>query len=247
MISDDGDRQFSWGGNAKIIYRKVGSFANAWGFGIDLGLMYKTGNWRLGLAAKDVTTTFNEWSFNFTDPEKQVLYLTKNDIPVKSNELTAPRLVLGGGYNFAFGDNFHLLAQSDVDITFDGKRNTIINTDVISIDPKIGLEANINNNVFIRAGASNFQKALADGDTLNQKKVWIFQPSIGAGFRLGNVVIDYAFTNLANQSNPLYTHVFSLHIDLKPRSSEGSSKKIYVPTLPRAEKVKPTKIYIPHG
>lgn len=247
MISDDGDRQLSWGGNAKIIYRKVGSFAQAWGFGVDLGLMYKTGNWRLGLTAKDVTTTFNEWAFTFSDREKEVFYLTKNDIPVKSNELTAPRLVLGGGYNFAFGDNFHLLAQTDIDVTFDGKRNTIISSKPISIDPKIGLEANINDNVFIRAGASNFQQALADGDTLNQKKVWIFQPSIGAGFRLGNVVIDYAFTNLANQSNPLYTHVFSLRIDLKSRNSEGSSKKVYIPTLPKAEKVKPTKVYIPHG
>lgn len=247
MISDDGDRQLSWGGNAKIIYRKVGSFAQAWGFGVDLGLMYKTGNWRLGLTAKDVTTTFNEWAFTFSDREKEVFYLTKNDIPVKSNELTAPRLVLGGGYNFAFGDNFHLLAQTDIDVTFDGKRNTIISSKPISIDPKIGLEANINDNVFIRAGASNFQQALADGDTLNQKKVWIFQPSIGAGFRLGNVVIDYAFTNLANQSNPLYTHVFSLRIDLKSRNSEGSNKKVYIPTLPKAEKVKPTKVYIPHG
>jgi hypothetical protein len=28
------------------------------------------------------------------------------------------------------------------------------------------------------------------------------------------VEIDYAFTNLANQSNPLYTHIFSLKFNL---------------------------------
>jgi hypothetical protein len=67
---------------------------------------------------------------------------------------------------------------------------------------------------FLRGGINNFQKALSDGDTLNQKKVWIYQPSIGAGFRIQNVKIDYAFTNLANQSNPLFTHVFSLQFDL---------------------------------
>lgn len=247
VLKDDGDNQLSWGANTKIIYRKVGSFANAWGFGFDLGAMYKTGKWRLGVAARDVTTTFNAWSFSFTDAEKQVLYLTDNDIPVKSEEITAPRLVLGAGYNFEFSEKFHLLAQTDMDVTFDGKRNTVISSNPISIDPKIGLEANINNSVFIRAGASNFQKALADGDTLNQKKVWIFQPSIGAGFRIGNVVIDYAFTNLANQSNPLYTHVFSLKIDLVPKKKESPGKKVYVPTLPKAEKVKPTKVYIPHS
>jgi hypothetical protein len=58
---------------------------------------------------------------------------------------------------------------------------------------------------------------LADGDTLNQKKVWIYQPSIGAGFKIKNVTLDYAFTNLANQSNPLYTHVISLTVNFKKK------------------------------
>jgi hypothetical protein len=78
----------------------------------------------------------------------------------------------------------------------------------------MGLEASYNESIFFRAGISNFQKALADADTLNQKKVWVYQPSIGAGFKINNVMIDYAFTNLANQSNPLYTHIFSLRVDL---------------------------------
>lgn len=213
-VIDDDDRKLSVGGNAKIIYRKVGSFANAVGFGFDAGVMYRSGNWRFGAAARDITTTFNAWKFSFTDAEKQVLYLTDNDIPVKSTELTAPRLILGGAYNFEFSEKFHLLAEANFDMTFDGKRNTVVSADPISIDPKAGLEANINNIVFVRAGISNFQQALKDGDTLNQKKVWIYQPSIGAGFHVGNVTIDYAFTNLANQSNPLYTHIFSLKVDL---------------------------------
>ena len=213
-IINEEDRKLSFGGNAKIIYRKVGSFANAVGFGFDAGVMYSVGKWRLGAVARDVTTTFNAWKFSFTDQEKQALYLTDNDIPVKSTELTSPRLILGGAYNFEFSDKFHLLAEADLDFTFDGKRNTVISADPISIDPKVGLEADINKVVFVRAGISNFQQALKDGDTLNQKKVWIYQPSVGAGFHVGNVTVDYAFTNLANQSNPLYTHVFSLKVDL---------------------------------
>jgi hypothetical protein len=62
---------------------------------------------------------------------------------------------------------------------------------------------------------------LSDGDTLNQKKVWIYQPSAGAGFRISNVTIDYAFTNLANQSNPLFTHVFSLKLNLAKKKEEN--------------------------
>ncbi len=66
---------------------------------------------------------------------------------------------------------------------------------------------------FVRGGITNFQKALSDGDTLNQKKVWIYQPSLGAGFKLKNVQLDYAFSNLANQTQPLFTHVVSLTIN----------------------------------
>ena len=107
-----------------------------------------------------------------------------------------------------------MLAEANFDLTFDGKRNTVISSDPVSADPKLGLELNINNIFYLRAGINNFQKALADGDTLNQKKVWIYQPSAGAGFKIQNITIDYAFTNLANQSNPLFTHVFSLKLDL---------------------------------
>ncbi len=204
----------SFGGNAKIIYRKVGSFANAWGFGFDAGLMYKKDNWRLGIAARDITTTFNAWSFTFTEAEKERLYLTNNDIPQKSTELTAPRVIAGGAYDFTLGKKFSLLAEANLDITFDGQRNTIISSNVLNIDPRLGIELAYNKALFVRAGLANFQRALSDGDTTNQKKVWIYQPSAGAGFRVGNVVLDYAFTNLANQSNPLYTHIFSIRVDL---------------------------------
>jgi hypothetical protein len=213
-IKDDDDLKMSFGGNAKVIYRKVGHFANAWGFGIDAGFKMQKKRWSLGIVAKDITTTFNAWSFHFTEKEKEVLYLTENDIPVKSTELTAPRLTIGNSYNFKLGKSVNLLAEADLDLTFDGRRNTIVSTNAINVDPHAGLEAAIKNVFFVRAGISNFQQALADGDTTNQKKVWIFQPSLGAGFKINNVSIDYAFTNLANQSNPLYTHIFSLKIDL---------------------------------
>jgi hypothetical protein len=213
-IQDDDDIKTSFGVNAKVIYRKVGHFATAWGFGIDAGFKMQKDRWSLGVVAKDLTTTFNAWSFHFTDKEKEVLYLTKNDIPVKSTELTAPRLTVGTSYNFRLGSSVDLLAEADFDLTFDGRRNTIISNNTMNVDPHAGIEASIKNVFFVRAGITNFQEALADGDTTNQKRVWIYQPSLGAGFKINNVSIDYAFTNLANQSNPLYTHIFSLKFDL---------------------------------
>jgi hypothetical protein len=205
------------GVSAKVIHRNVGTFAKAWGFGLDAGIQIFQNKWRFGIAGRDITTTFNSWSFNFTEREKEALYLTNNEIPVKSTELTAPRLVAGVAREFNSGRKVTFLAEANFDLTFDGKRNTVLSSDAVSIDPKIGLECNINNVFFLRGGINNFQKALADGDTLNQKKVWIYQPSAGAGFRMQNVKIDYAFTNLANQSNPLFTHVFSLQLHLVNR------------------------------
>lgn len=226
-LKQTGNKLISFGGNAKIIHRNVGSFAKAWGFGIDAGVQMQSGRWKIGISARDVTTTFNAWSFSFTEEEKEVLYLTNNEIPVKSTELTAPRLVLGGAYDFKIGKQFNLVAEANFDVTFDGKRNVVVSADPVSVDPRVGVELGYKNVFFVRGGIYNFQKALADGDTLNQKKVWIYQPSLGAGFKLKHIGIDYAFTNLANQSNPLYTHVFSLRLDLvkKQKSTGGKTNK----------------------
>ena len=71
------------------------------------------------------------------------MYLTKNDIPVKSTELTAPRLIIGGGYDFKLGKSVSLMVEANVDVTFDGERNTVLSGNTLSIDPHVGLEANI--------------------------------------------------------------------------------------------------------
>lgn len=214
------NRNIHFGFNAKVIHRNVGKFARAWGFGVDAALQVIQDRWRFGIVGRDVTSTFNAWSFSFTEREKEVLYLTNNEIPVKSTEMTAPRLILGVSRDFKLGKKTSLLAEANLDLTFDGQRNTLISADPVSGDPKLGLELNVNNLFFLRGGINNFQRALSDGDTLNQKKVWIYQPSIGAGFRISNVAIDYAFTNLANQSNPLFTHVFSLRLNMVKSKTE---------------------------
>jgi len=206
--------------NAKVIHRKAGEFATAWGFGFDAGVQFNAKRFRLGIMARDITTTFNAWSFNFSDKVREVFYVTQNDIPVKSTELTAPKVIGGGAYNFRLNKNLNLLAEANFDFTFDGRRNTILSTSVVSVDPKIGLELSVKDVFFVRAGINNFQRALDENDSTNTRKVWIYQPSAGAGFKLSNVEIDYAFTNLANQSNPLYTHVFSLKVDLKKKENK---------------------------
>ena len=214
-LKQTGSKKIGFGFNAKIIHQTGGSFATSWGFGLDAGVQVQMNRWQFGIVAKDITTTFNEWSFNFTDEEKQQLLNANNQIPVQSTELTAPSLVIGSGYNFKISRSIRLLTEADLNITFDGKRNTLISSKFSSIDPHIGLEASLNKVFFVRAGITNFQKSFADGDTLNQKKVWTSQPTVWApGIKIKNVIIDYAFSNLANQSSPLYTNVFSIKFNL---------------------------------
>jgi len=214
------NRRLNFGVNAKVIYRKAGDFATAWGFGFDAAALLSGKRWKLGVIAKDVTTTFNAWSFSLSEAIRQVFYETQNEIPGKSTELTAPQLLVGGSYNFRINKKVSLLVEGDLNVTFDGKRNTVISTNPVSIDPKLGLELSFKDVFFVRGGINNFQKALDDKDTTNHKKIWIYQPSVGAGFKVGDVQIDYAFTNLANQSYPLYTHVFSLRLDLKRKEKK---------------------------
>ena len=217
-----GNKTLNFGVNAKIIHRTAGNIATAWGFGFDAAAQILGNRWRVGIVAKDVTTTFNAWSYSLNEAMREVFYETQNEIPGKNIELTAPQLMLGGSYNFRLGRKLNLLAEADLDVTFDGRRNTVISTKPVSIDPRLGLELSLKDVFFVRAGVNNFQQVLDDRDTLNQRKIWIYQPSVGAGFKVGDVQIDYAFVNLANQSYPLYTHVFSLKVDLRRK---GQRKK----------------------
>jgi hypothetical protein len=150
-------RNLNLGANFKIIRRQVGQFASAWGFGLDFGAQYQYKKWRFGFVARDVTGTYNAWSFN-TDELKDVFLLTGNRIPENSVEVTLPKWLLGASRYVSFYDKIGLNMGIDADFTFDGKRNTLIQSKAVSIDPKIGLEANYVKVVYLRAGMGNVQK-----------------------------------------------------------------------------------------
>ena len=104
------------GGSAKIIHRSVGDFGKAWGFGIDLGAQYKINKWNFGVMAKDVTSTFNAWSYN-TDLLQEAFTRTGNEIPKNSTEITLPKLILGAGYRFNFSSKVSGLLELNTDLT----------------------------------------------------------------------------------------------------------------------------------
>lgn len=201
----------SVGGNVKIIYRHVGDFANAYGFGLDAAIQYRPGKWQFGAILRDLTSTFNAWTFNVTDEMIEVYEATGNEIPSNSVEITMPRLIMGAGRHFDISDNFSSTVETDLDITFDGKRNTLIKTDAISADPRVGVEFGFKDFAFIRAGVGNFQQETQFGGN----KTMTVQPNFGVGFVIKKMVsIDYAFTDIGNASIALYSNIFSVRVDL---------------------------------
>jgi hypothetical protein len=201
------------GANAKIIRRKVGSFAGAWGFGLDAGVQYDYKKWKFAAMARDVTSTFNAWTYNLSDETKAVFIATGNNIPENSVEVTLPKLLLGGARKFDFTPKVSLLAELNLDATFDGKRNVLIQSKAVSIDPHFGLEASYMNLIFLRAGMGNYQTYT---DVIG-KEIKTFQPNIGLGVRIKSIIIDYALTDIGDQSVALYSNVFSIKVDINKK------------------------------
>jgi hypothetical protein len=204
------------GGNAKVIYRRVGAFGQAWGFGLDGGVQYDRDRWRFAAVARDVTGTFNAWSYTLDQRTIDVFQQTNNDIPQNSVEVTLPRLILGVARQFDIGEKFDLIAAIDLENTFDGRRNTLIASDRWSSDPRVGFELGYAGVVYVRGGVSYFQFVT---DIRDERQLSV-QPNIGLGLKIKSVALDYALTDIGDNSVALYSNVFSLRFDLfkKPTS-----------------------------
>jgi hypothetical protein len=204
------------GASMKIIYRGVGQFANAWGFGLDLGLRYVRGPLMLGVAVTDVTHTFTAWTFN-TETFEDAFIQTGNVVPQNSIEVTRPALRTGLGYELRLARRLRLLMASDLHVFLDGNRSSaLLKGGGASLDPRFGAELALLNSqyrkvAFLRGGAYNIQNIVdADG----QSQVGLF-PTAGAGIVLRNFQIDYALANIGNLSENLHSHVVSLKFHIQ--------------------------------
>jgi len=200
----------SYGVNAKVVRRIIGDFANSWGFGLDAGIQFESKNdWKFGIMARDITTTFNAWSF---DDDKladiQNAIEGQNQTVPESTELTIPKLQLGMSKKFIFRYDYSLLASFDLNVRFE-QNNDVISSSFASFNPALGFEFGYTDLVFLRAGAGNFQNELQIDNSDNLT----FQPSLGLGFKYRGIQIDYAFTDIGDQSAALYSNVFSLKLD----------------------------------
>jgi hypothetical protein len=177
--------------------------------GLDAGIQFNKNNWKFGLMVRDITTTYNAWNIDeekFADIQGAVV--GQNQELPESTEITIPKLNLGVSRLFVFNIDYTLLTEVDFNFRF-AETNDIISTSFASITPAVGLEFGYIDLVFVRAGVGNFQNItqLDGSDSVG------FQPNIGVGFKYKGIHVDYALTDIGDQSAALYSNVFSIKLD----------------------------------
>jgi len=200
---------FSYGVNAKVIRRVIGEFANAWGFGFDLGVRYTKNKWEFGAMARDITTTYNTWAI-----DEDAFASIQNAVPGQNQELpedteiTLPKLQMGAAYNFEINRDIDLKTAFNFNTRF-AQTNDVFSNENLSISPAFGFEADYMDIVYLRGGMGNFQNVEQLDGTTNVG----FQPNFGIGFKYKGIQIDYAFTDIGDQSVGLYSNIFSIKVD----------------------------------
>lgn len=197
------------GVNAKVIRRVIGDFASSWGFGLDLGIQFNKNDWKFGAMVRDITTTFNAWAIDeekFSEIQGAVNGQNQ-DLP-DTMEITIPKLNLGVSRKFIFHYDYVLLTEIDLNFRFT-QTNDLVSNSFASFTPAVGLEFSYIDLVFVRAGVGNFQTITQ----LDGNNSLGFQPNIGIGFKYKGIQIDYALTDLGDQSAALYSNIFSITLD----------------------------------
>ena len=213
-----GFQGFRYGANAKIVRRIIGDFASSWGFGFDVAAQYELKQWLFGVMIRDITTSFNIWNIEdiATDDlngdgiadSEQIPQLRDQELP-EDTEITIPKLQIGVARNFQISNKFNLNTELDMIIRFT-ETSDIISSSVLSATPAFGASLSYNKRIELRLGVGNFQEQ----QQFNGTEIG-FQPNIGVGFQYKGIYIDYALTDIGDQSIALYSNIFSIKLDWK--------------------------------
>lgn len=197
----------SLGVTGKMIRRSIGSYQRAWGYSLDIGLQYTTGRFMLGANLQDASTMLLSWSVN----EEEVMPLADVfglELPSGGSEIVLPVLRLGSGVLLPLSSGTNLMLGVDTDLRFDGQRTYVLDAGGISYHPRVGAELSVANAVALRAGLGD----VAYNDDFGLQ----LTPSVGAGLRIKEFNVDYAFGDFTGLSSDLgYSHRLSLKITME--------------------------------
>ncbi len=199
------NEKIRWGATAKILNSHLGPFADAWGYSLDLGLQYDAPFATFGVNLMDITTMMKFWNVN-ADALEPLADSYGDEIPEGQNELILPMVKAGVSKQFAF-DDFNLIAATDVDVRFEGRRTHYLNAGDVSFHPHIGGELSYRNTLSFRAGLTNFTRGFDSGLSIS--------PTLGAGLQFNTFSLDYGFSSFAGTTADFgFTHRISLQLTI---------------------------------
>lgn len=197
--------KLSYGATAKVVHQRLGPFANAWGYSLDVGAKLKTDFADYGVSVQDLTTMQKMWEVDASQ------FLNFEDIfgdtpPTGQNEYVLPSIKLGAAKSFNFSD-FDLIAATDIDFLFENRQAYYINLGRMSIEPHVGTELTYKKIISFRTGITDFVTDPVDGFSVS--------PTLGFGLKLAMFNLDYGFASFAGASSSLgFTHRISLRFNL---------------------------------
>ncbi|MDZ7805982.1 MAG: PorV/PorQ family protein [Gracilimonas sp.] len=200
--------RLSFGTSAKIIHHKLGPFAEAWGYSLDVGFKYKTEIADLGVSVRDITTMQKMWNVDeaaFGDYEAQFDSLGAT-LPTGQNEYVLPSVTIGASRSMDIGKDIVITTAVDTDLYFENRQAYYINIGSMSVEPHIGGELSYRDLIALRAGVTDFITDPISGFSVS--------PTLGMGLKVSQFVLDYGFASFAGASSDLgFTHRISLRYD----------------------------------
>ena len=190
---------------AKIIRRHVGNFASAWGYSFDVGAQARLGSFVVGANVQDAAGMRQSWSVD-RGLLANIEEIFGEGLPQGGVEVLLPVARLGSGYVLDLGDH-RVTMGFDVDLAFDGRKTYALNAGDVSWHPRFGVEYGFKNTLAFRAGLTDLLRSDRYG--------WDVSPTIGAGFHLRGLAVDYGFGDFAGMASDLgYTHRISARFTL---------------------------------
>jgi hypothetical protein len=200
------NNNLSVGTSAKVIRRKIGDYADAFGYSLDLSSQYQKGKMKFGVQLQDITQLMQTWSINEAEFEA---YRAEFGVPTGGTEKTLPVARIGTAYATKLGNQMQLTTGFDIDVAFDGQQTFApISSGDMSIHPRLGAELSVKDVIAFRGGLGNFSKD-ANGDMQ-------MRPALGVGLKFKQLYVDYAFGDFTGATSDLgNSHILSLRLSLE--------------------------------
>lgn len=198
-----GDLPIYYGGSLKFIRQKLGPFANAWGYSLDLGAQGRWKEWFWGIQWIDATTLRKVWTVN-QDQFDGYEEVFGDQTPGGSDEYVRPSLRIGIARSFLYKE-WTVNASFDVLSMFEGREAYYLNLGSWSLEPCLGVEGVFREHLSLRMGLTDLYQDPLSGLTM--------RPTFGMGVEVYKFAIDYGFMGFAGSGAELgSTHRVSVRL-----------------------------------